>query len=119
MPFRILSRPTAMRRLRVTFFLADVTQQIHSLRANGVNVAHSSATAASEAIALRKSAGMRCTAPEAIVSLAMMPAVYSTPSEPADQTSRASKEPLLRALQKIAVAGLALIRQAEAKSSAQ
>lgn len=55
-----------MRRFLVSSFLADVTQHIHSLRASGVMVAHTSVTIASDSIALRKSAGMRCTVPEAI-----------------------------------------------------
>lgn len=35
-PLRILSKPTAMRRSLVSASLAEVTQQIHSLRASGV-----------------------------------------------------------------------------------
>jgi len=57
MPLRILSIPTSMRRLRVASCLAEVTQQIHSLRASGVKSGHSSLAAASAAIAARKSAG--------------------------------------------------------------
>ena len=63
MPLRILSRPTAIRCFLVSSFLADVTQQIHSLRASGVLSAHTILTAASDAIAWPKSAGVRCTAP--------------------------------------------------------
>lgn len=37
-----------MRRPLVSAFLADVTQQIHSLRASGVMLAHTSATIASD-----------------------------------------------------------------------
>lgn len=66
MPFRILSRPTSIRRFLVSYFLADVTQQIHSLRANEEMSAHAILTALSDAIASAKSAGMRCTVPEAI-----------------------------------------------------
>jgi hypothetical protein len=62
MPLRILSRPTAIRRALVSSFLADVTQQIHSLRANGVMSAHKSFTSGSEFIAFRKSAGSSCKA---------------------------------------------------------
>lgn len=47
-----------MRRVLVSSFLAEVTQQIHSLRANGVMLAHRSVTTASDAMALRKSAGI-------------------------------------------------------------
>lgn len=46
-----------MRRFLVSSFLADVTQQIHSLRASGVMSAQTSAAIESESIALRKSAG--------------------------------------------------------------
>jgi hypothetical protein len=67
MPWRILSRPTAIRRFLVASSLADVTQQIHSLRARGVISAHIFFAAASEAIAALKSAGMRCGAREVIV----------------------------------------------------
>lgn len=48
-----------MRRLRVSSFLAEVTQHIHSLRASGVMLAHTSVTIASDSIALRKSGGIR------------------------------------------------------------
>ena len=65
MPLRILSRPISMRRFLVSTFLADVTQQIHSLRASGVMPAHTSATIASDTMALRRSAGVLCTVPEA------------------------------------------------------
>jgi len=47
-----------MRRLLVSSFLADVTQQIHSLRASGVMLAHKSVTIASDSMALRKSTGI-------------------------------------------------------------
>lgn len=66
MPLRILSSPTAMRFFLVSSFLAEVTQQIHSLRASDEISAQTMLTAASEAIAAPKSAGMRWTAPEAI-----------------------------------------------------
>jgi hypothetical protein len=54
-----------MRRLLVSSFLADVTQQIHSLRASGVMSAHTFLPRESASIALRKSAGIRCTIPVA------------------------------------------------------
>ena len=60
-----------MRRFLVSSFLAEVTQQIHSLRANGLISAHTLLAAASEAIAALKSAGRRCTAPEALFCLAI------------------------------------------------
>ena len=52
-----------MRRLLVSSFLAEVTQQIHSLRASGVMSVHRFFTLVSVSIALRKSAGILCTAP--------------------------------------------------------
>jgi hypothetical protein len=63
MPLRILSRPTVIRRFLVSSFLADVTQQIHSLRASGVMSAHTSLAMESASMALRKSAGIRCIMP--------------------------------------------------------
>jgi hypothetical protein len=60
MPLRILSSPTLMRWRLVSSFLADVTQQIHSLRASGVISAHTSVTIGSDPIASRKSAGILC-----------------------------------------------------------
>lgn len=63
MPLRILSSPASMRRLRVSSFLAELTQQIHSLRASGVMSAHTRLAAASDATARAMSAGRRCTAP--------------------------------------------------------
>lgn len=52
-----------MRRALVSSFLADVTQQIHSLRASGVMSAHTSFAIESDSIALRKSAGILCNVP--------------------------------------------------------
>jgi hypothetical protein len=66
-----------MRRVLVSSFLADVTQQIHSFRARDVMLIQSSLTSASEAIARRKSAGILCTVPEAIGCRAMVAAFYS------------------------------------------
>jgi hypothetical protein len=66
MPLRILSRPTATRRHLVSSFFADVTQQIHSLRASGVMSAHTLITIGSDAIAFRRSAGILCTILEAL-----------------------------------------------------
>jgi hypothetical protein len=57
MPFRILSRPTSMRRFLVSSFLADVTQQIHSFRASGVMLRQRFFAAVSDSMALRRSAG--------------------------------------------------------------
>ena len=78
-----------MRRLLVSSFLADVTQHIHSLRASGVMLAHTSAMRASDSIALRKSAGILCTVPEPIGRRAMIPGVYRAFAVPQIQdTSR-------------------------------
>ena len=76
MPFRILSRPTSMRRARVSSFLADVTQHLHSLRASGVMLAHKFLTIASDSMALRKSTGNLCLLPEAGGCRAIVPGVY-------------------------------------------
>ena len=62
-----------MRRFLVSSFLADVIQHIHSLRASGVMLTHTSVTTASDSIALRKSGGILCTVPEAVGGLAIMP----------------------------------------------
>ncbi len=80
MPLRILSKPTVMRRFLVSSFLADVTQQIHSLRASGVMSAHTSFTTGSDSIARRKSAGTRCTAPVRASLLVMFPVPLSRDS---------------------------------------
>lgn len=50
-----------MRRFLVSSFFADVTQQIHSLRASGVMSAHTPLAIESASIAMRKSVGIRCT----------------------------------------------------------
>jgi len=65
-----------MRRFLVSSFFAEVTQQIHSLRARGVMLAHASVTIASDSIALRKSAGILCTVPDAIGCRDMVPGVW-------------------------------------------
>ncbi len=64
-----------MRRSFVSACLAEVTQQIHSLRASGVMSAQSALTFASAPIALRKSAGIPCTTPPAIVGWVIRPMV--------------------------------------------
>jgi hypothetical protein len=60
-----LSSPTArwMRRLRVVLCLAEMTQQIHSFRANGVRSFQAACVVASELRALRRSAGALCRGP--------------------------------------------------------
>lgn len=55
-----------MRRCRVSAFFAEVTQQIHSLRASGVMSAQRAFTARSEARALRKSGGSLWTVPPGV-----------------------------------------------------
>ena len=55
-----------MRRSRVVSFFAEVTQQIHSLRARGVISAQVAFASGSDSIAFRKSAGMPCTPPMAV-----------------------------------------------------
>lgn len=52
---------------RVSAFLPEVTQHIHSLRAKGVISCHNASAALLEAIALRKSAGNWCTVPPAML----------------------------------------------------
>jgi hypothetical protein len=54
---------TSMRRLLVSSFLADVTQQIHSFRASGVILVQRRSAVASDSIAFRGSAGSLCTVP--------------------------------------------------------
>ena len=60
-----------MRRFLVSSFLADVTQQIHSLRASGVISAQRPFAAASDSMALRKSDGSLWIVPPAIVLVVM------------------------------------------------
>src|SRR3989344_7537109 len=55
----------------VSAFLSDVTQQIHSLRASGVISSHVVRTAGEEVMAFRKSSGILCTTPPAILLLVM------------------------------------------------
>jgi hypothetical protein len=63
MPPRSLSMPTSMRRLLVSSFLGDMTQQIHSFRASGVISIQSLFALALDSMAFRKSAGSLCTVP--------------------------------------------------------
>jgi hypothetical protein len=53
----------------VSGFFTEITQQIHSLRASGVKVFHIDSASGSEARASRRSDGVSCTTPEAILSL--------------------------------------------------
>ncbi len=50
-----------MRRARVSSFFAEVTQQIHSLRASGVTSTHVVLATGSESIAFLRSVGSLCT----------------------------------------------------------
>lgn len=60
-----------MRRFRVSSFLADVTQQIHSFRASGVMSVQRLFTASWDSIAFRKSAGSAWIVPPASVRVVM------------------------------------------------
>ncbi len=71
MPPCSLSMPTAIRRCRVASCLGEVTQQIHSLRASGVRSGQSFLTVPLAPMALRKSAGSRCTVPPASLGVVM------------------------------------------------
>ena len=65
MPPRILSMPTSIRRFLVASRLAEITQQIHSLRASGVISAHTHMATTLDPMAFRKSAGSLWTVPSA------------------------------------------------------
>ena len=71
MPSLSSARTRSMCCLRVSGFLTEITQQIHSLRASGVMSNHSARAIASETRAFRKSAGTLCTAPREIAFLVM------------------------------------------------
>ena len=72
MPSRILSMPTAMRRLRVASCFAEMTQQIHSFRARGVISDQRPFAVALDSMAFRKSAGSLWTAPSARFGVLML-----------------------------------------------
>lgn len=63
MPESIFDLPTLMRFSRVSAFFASSTQQIHSLRANGVMSSHSARTFGAPSIIFRMSAGSLWTVP--------------------------------------------------------
>jgi hypothetical protein len=63
MPPLIFDSPFSIRIDRVSAFFPEVIQQIHSLRASGVNSLHSRRANGSASIALRTSGGTRCTGP--------------------------------------------------------
>ncbi len=52
-----------MRRCLVASFFAEVTQQIHSLRARGVMACHSALAVASDSMPVRRSAGSEWIVP--------------------------------------------------------
>ena len=58
-----------MRRSLVSTFLAEIIQQIHSLRASDVMSSQVASAAEEEARAALKSCGIWCTAPPAVVVL--------------------------------------------------
>jgi hypothetical protein len=64
--------PFLIRISLVSAFTPEVTQQIHSLRASGVISAHTLRAAAEAMRALRKSAGILCTVPEAIAVITQL-----------------------------------------------
>jgi hypothetical protein len=57
---------------RVSSFLTNVTQHIHSLRARGVRSSHIASAALSDVRAFRKSAGILCTTPDETVLLILL-----------------------------------------------
>lgn len=65
LPRVISEQSLAICSLRVSAFLTDTLQQIHSLRASGVRLFHAAATDAERVSAVRISGGMRCATPEA------------------------------------------------------
>lgn len=67
MPDDILDKPTSMRLMRVSVFLPEITQQIHSLRASGVISSHSARTSGLEIMAALKSDGSVCTVPSGML----------------------------------------------------
>jgi hypothetical protein len=68
---------------RVSGFLTEMTQQIHSLRASGVMSSHFARAIASERRAFRKSAGTRWTAPGEMALLLMNFILYRLCRTPA------------------------------------
>ena len=80
MPPRSLSMPTSMRRLLVSSFLADVTQQIHSFRASGVISTQRLLAAALDSMALRRSAGSVWIVPPVIFFVVIRRTVPISPN---------------------------------------
>ena len=72
-PSRNLSIPTSMRRFLVSSFLADVTQQIHSFRANGVISTQRFLATTFDSMAFLRSAGNLCTVPPAMALVVINP----------------------------------------------
>ena len=66
---------------RVSGFLTEMTQQIHSLRASGVRSFHTVRAIGSDVRAFRKSAGSSCaTPPEILLVIRIVYSVSSTPT---------------------------------------
>lgn len=63
MPPESLEIPFLILMPRVSVFLPEVTQHIHSLRARGVVSFHVASARGADASAARRSAGMLCTVP--------------------------------------------------------
>ena len=75
-----------MRRFLVSSFLAEVTQQIHSFRASGVIAAQRPFAAASDSMALRKSAGSLWSVP-LVIALVVMRQLRSASCRPTSALS--------------------------------
>ena len=71
MPSLSSVRTRSMCCFRVSGFLTETTQQIHSLRASGVISSHFARAIASARRTFRKSAGTLCTAPGEMAFLVM------------------------------------------------
>lgn len=63
-PSKSSSRVLLILRLRVSGFLAEITQQINSFRANGVISSQADNAVESDTSVFRRSGGNLCTAPE-------------------------------------------------------
>ena len=68
-PPLIFERAFSMRIPRVSAFTPEVTQHIHSFRANGVMSCQRASTFGVETMAFRKSSGSLCTVPVAMLAL--------------------------------------------------
>ena len=82
-----------MRRFLVSSFLAEVTQQIHSFRASGLIAAQRPFAAASDSMALRKSAGNLWSVPF-VIALIVMRQLHSVSYRPTIAVSECKPTPL-------------------------